>query len=163
MGQEPNLELESTPSRVATPGAPRRWSPDRPGEIKTPADMRWGGAFGRPGPDTGWALKLIRQADWDRSSRVKEIEQVLTAFVGARASMFGRAPTPLDVEVGLLLFGLRPDDVPPAVAKRLADERNVWLDKAAHEHSKGSQWVTSIDNETMVASPDRIRTVLAQS
>ena len=165
MGQEPNIELGASdaPKATAKPGVPRRWSPDRPAEIKSPADMRWGGAFGRPGPDTGWAIKLIRDCDWDRSERGAESERVLAAVVGARASMFGRAPTPQDVEVGLLLMGLRPDDVPPVVGKRLAEERNVWLDKSAHEHSKGSAFLASLDPALVSASPDRVRTILATS
>ena len=165
MGQEPNIELSrgDAPKAVAGPGTPRRWSQNRPGEIKHPDDMRWGGAFGRPGPDTGWSLKLIRSADYDRSERAKETESVLATFVGARASMFGRAPTPEDVEIGLLLLGLRADEVPPSVAKRLSDERNGWLDASAHEHSKGSGFVGSVDSSMMAASADRVRSLLAAS
>ena len=165
MGQEPNIELDSSdaPRQVAAPGAPRRWKPTRPGEITSPAEMRWGGAFGRPGPDTGWAMKLIRSTDWDRADRSSEAEAVLATFVGARASLFGRAPTPHDVEVGLILLGLRPDEVPPAVAKRLTAERNRWLDKAAHEHTKGAAFVGSLDPSLVAASPDRVRTLLATS
>lgn len=165
MGQEPNIELDRSdaPRRVAGPGAPRRWSQNRPGEITGPEDMRWGGAFGRPGPDTGWALKIIREISWDRSNRPAETEAVLATFVGARASRFGRGPTVHDVEIGLLLMGLRPDEVPPAVAKRLAEERDRWLDLSAHEHSKGAGFVASLDPDLVAASPDRVRTLLATS
>ncbi len=165
MGQEPNIELDHSdaPRAVGMPGAPRRWKPTRPGEISSPDEMRWGGAFGRPGPDTGWAIKLIRSSEWDRTSRSSESEAVLATFVGARASLFGRAPTNNDVEVGLLLMGFRPDEVPPAVVKRLVAERHQWLDKSAHEHNKGAAFVGSIDPALMAASPDRVRTRLAAS
>ena len=165
MGQEPNIELERSdaPRETPGPGVPRRWKPTRPGEINSPSEMRWGGAFGRPGPDTGWALKLIRAAEWDRSERGPEAEAVLATVVAARASLFGRAPTMGDVEVGLILMGLRPEDVPPVVAKRLADERSRWLDISAHEHSKGAAFVGSLDPALLAASPNRIRTILATS
>ncbi len=165
MGQEPNIELDRSdaPRQTLAPAAPRRWKPTRPGEINSPGEMRWGGAFGRPGPDTGWALKLIRETVWDRSDRGNESEAVLATLVGARASMFGRAPTMQDVEVGLILMGLRPDEVPPAVAKRLGDERNRWLDVSAHEHSKGAAYVASLDPTLLAASPDRVRTLLVTS
>lgn len=165
MGQEPNIELERSDAPRATPGpgAPGRWKPTRPGEINSPSEMRWGGAFGRPGPDPGWALKLIRDTAWNRSERGTEAEAVLATLVAARASLFGRGPTMHDVEVGLILMGLRPQEVPPAVAKRLADERNRWLDISAHEHFKGAAFVGSLDPVLLAASPDRIRTLLATS
>ena len=65
MGQQPNIELEiaDLPRPTARPAPARRWSPSRPGEMNTPEDVPWGGAFGTTGPDTGYALSLVGQRD----------------------------------------------------------------------------------------------------
>ena len=67
----------------------------------------------------------------------------------ARASLYGRAPVPQDIEVALVLLGLRPHQLPPDLADRLALERRAWLDQAAHEKAKGTP-----------SSPPSIRPVL---
>ena len=72
--------------------------------ITAPDQVPRGGAFGTPGPDTGFACRLIRAADLpDRS---EELEQVLAALMAARASHFGRAPTVEDLEVAKLVCGI---------------------------------------------------------
>lgn len=159
MGQQPNIELEAAdlPREGTERAAERRWRPSRPGEISSPADVPSSAAFGRPGPDTGWALHLIRRADYDGGTRHREIEPVLTAVVGARAAHFGRAPIPHDVEVGLTLLGLRDDEMYSDTLERLAAARNRWLDAAAHEVSKGATAIGQIPEELLSATADRIR------
>ncbi|MDH3307160.1 MAG: hypothetical protein OEO77_06550 [Acidimicrobiia bacterium] len=163
MGQQPNIELDGAdaPRTTLQPGVPDRWKPDRPGEINSPEDMRWGGAFGRPGPDTGWAIRLIRRAEYDRSNRPKETDKMLGAVVGARASLIGRAPTPGDVEVALTLMGLRPDGLPSPVVAELSGARERWLDASAHEHTRGAGFVASIPTERLLATPAELRVLLA--
>ena len=65
MGQQPNIELEMAdlPRPTEHPGAPRRWSPTRVGELGRPADVPHGGRFGNPGPDAGYALILLKDRD----------------------------------------------------------------------------------------------------
>ncbi len=163
MGQEPNIELTAgdVPRQTAEPGAPARWVNERPGAITSPGDQPWGGSFGRPGPDTGWALRLIGRAEWDRSHRPKEIEAVLMAIVGARASHYGRAPVPQDVEVGLLLLGLRSEGLGEATVESLVHRRERALDHAAHEHSKGSGLLDDISLDHLSATPAELRSLLA--
>ena len=163
MGQEPNIELTSAdaPRRTAEPGAPGRWVNERPGAITSPDQQPWGGTFGRPGPDTGWARRLITRADFDRSHRVKETESVLAALVGARASHYGRAPVPQDVEVGLTLLGLRSAGLPEETVESLRSRREHALDHAAHEHSKGAGLLDEIPLAHLAATPEELLALLA--
>jgi hypothetical protein len=164
MGQQPNIELDRSdlPRSVPVPEAPRRWSPARPGEIGGPEEMpRDPMHFGRPGPDTGWALRLIGRADFDRSRRADEIEAVLATLVGARASMYGRAPVPEDVEVGLLVLGLRPEGLDARVVGRLAEIREGALDHAAHEKSRGAALLAAVPRDIIAGKPAAMRSWLS--
>lgn len=114
MGQQPNiqLELEDLPRRVAHPGPARRWSARRPGDLTVPEEVPWGGAFGTPGPDTGYALRLLADRPWALApgeSRT-DAERLAAALMAARASRLGRAPVAGDAEVAESLLGLRPGD-----------------------------------------------------
>ena len=96
MGQQPNIELRAAerPVEDLERAAERRWTPRRPGEITSPSDMPSGGSFGRPGPDTGWGLRMIRAVSFDRGRRPRDLENLLCALVGARASHARRGPGP---------------------------------------------------------------------
>ena len=127
MGQQPNVEIDPSdlPRPVPDTDPPRRWRPTRPGVIVSPDQMPWGGAFGTPGPDTGYGMKLVREADLPE--RTDGLESVLAALMAARASLFGRAPVIEDLEVAKLLAGLG-EGLPPD----LADRRRV--QPAQHDH-----------------------------
>lgn len=109
MGREPNIRLgfEDRPRATPEPGVPRRWSPRRPGEIESPEEMPWGGAFGTPGPDPGFAYRIVGSFDLpgDESHR-PDVEAVLVAVVTARASAMGRAPSASDVVTAIDLLEL---------------------------------------------------------
>ena len=160
MGQQPNIELSASdlPRTVLEPGAARRADSGRPGEITTPADAVAGGAFGRPGPDTGWVLRLIRAADFDRSDR--GIEAVVASVAAARAAANGRGPAPDDIEVALILLGLRPDGIPPEIVAQLGAARSNWLSKAAHERVKGQSFLSHLSPGLLSADPERVRHLL---
>ncbi len=158
VAQEPNIELDGAvlPRQDLSTAAPRRWSPHRPGELGAPEEVPWGGAFGRPGPDTGWVLRLIRRAEFDRGDRPDELEELVANVAAARASLYGRAPVPQDIEVALVLLGLRPHQLPPDLADRLALERRAWLDQAAHEKAKGAAFMASIDPSVLRSTPEEV-------
>lgn len=162
MGQQPNIEhdLGDAPKDEAEPGSPRRWKPGRPGELSSPADVAWGGKFGRPGPDTGFVLKLIKRAEFDRGDRAKVTDAVAATVAGARASLFGRAPTATDVEVALVLMGLRTDGLPADKAAALKKRRIDALDHAAHEMRKGSSFLEHVPVAHLEATPDKLRAML---
>ena len=152
MGQQPNVDVDSSdlPRLIPDTDPPRRWRPTRPGVIVRPEQMPWGGAFGTPGPDTGWALKLVRAAELpDRS---EGLEFVLAALMAARASHFGRAPLPEDLEVAMILAGFG-DGVPADFVER----RERWIEATSHERSPGRAAVADIDPDLLELKPEWIK------
>ena len=126
MGQEPNMPLgvEDLPRPTPKPGIPRRWSPDRPGEVGSPAEMPWGGSFGTPGPDTGYAIRIVRSRSLPGGEALRgDVEAAVVAVMAARASAIGRAPTASDADVALDLLGLT-DDVAADALKGIARDRS---------------------------------------
>lgn len=162
MGQEPNIEIDWAERPHAEPERPpeRRWVPSRPGEITAPEDMPDGPRFGHPGPDTGYGLLLLRMADYDREAAGPYSEDVLVLIIGARASHYGRAPTPEDVEVALVLLGLHTDGVEPATLQHLAARREAWLHAAAHELPRGETALSEIPLDLLLETPINLRTRL---
>ena len=160
MGQQPNIELRAAerPVEDLERAAERRWTPRRPGEITSPSDMPSGGSFGRPGPDTGWGLRMIRAASFDRGRRPRDLENLLCALVGARASQARRGPTRQDVEVALSLVGLYEEhDDDGGSADRLAECRESWLDAVALEPWPGRTALASIPADLLMDTPQGVR------
>ena len=151
MGQQPNVEipLSDQPRLVPEPDPPRRWRPTRPGVITAPDQVPKGGSFGRPGPDTGYALRLIRASGIDLSAAQ---EQVVAALMGARTSILGRAPTSGDLAVALVVAGIG-DGLPAHVVERGA----AWADATAHEASPGQVAVGAVDPDLLILTPDEVR------
>ena len=160
MGQQPNIELVASdlPLVSLEPGTARRDMAGRPGEITTPEEAVSGGAFGRPGPDTGWVLRIIKAAEFDRSE--VGIEAVVASVAAARASHNGRGPSSSDVEVALILLGLRPEGIPDEVVGQLSAARAKWLRKAAHEQVKGRSFLAQLSPGLLSADPERVRHLL---
>lgn len=131
MAQQPNVEI--APEQMPTPGlepTPARRNPIRPGQILAPEDKPEGPAFGWPGPDTGFALRIIEHAEVAQDD--ERLQRVLAALMGARAAHFGRAPTAGDLQAALRLVGLageRSDD--------LDARRERWLAALSHERTPG--------------------------
>jgi hypothetical protein len=99
LGQQPNvpLRIEDLPRPSHHPPPARRWSPQRPGDLLSPEESRWGGAYATPGPDSGFAYSLLaRRAAGERDD---DTIAALATLVMARASHFGRAPVPMDAVV----------------------------------------------------------------
>ena len=160
MGQQPNIELLAgdRPKGKLQRGAERRWAPRRPGEITSPADMPSGGSFGRPGPDTGWGLQMIRGAVFDRGRRPGDVESLLSALVAARASRARRGPTWEDVDVALSLLGLHEDyGVTGEAVDRMGRTRERWLDALAHDPWPGRSALATIPGDLLDDEPARVR------
>lgn len=142
MGQEPNIPIgfEDLPRPTPKPSPPQRWSPTRPGEVTSPDDMPWGGSFGTPGPDIGFAIRIARTrglpGDPDRAA---DVEAAVVAVMAARASAVGRAPTNPDFDVALRLLGL---DSESGLAA---------LDGIAHDRSRLRRLVAAIPRDQLVA------------
>ena len=144
MGQQQNIPitLADLPGATAKPAAPRPWRPDRPGDITSPQQMPWGGAFGTPGPDTGYALRLIRRRGLELEPGIRrDVEAAILAIASARASALGRAPVPDDIDVAMDLLGL--DD--SAAVSRFAG--------IAHDNARLRGLVEAVPLETLMAPP----------
>ncbi len=151
MAQPPNIEIELADLPPAEPEPePSRWTQNRPGEITSPAEAVWGGPFGHPGPDSGYALKLVDLVDFDRSDG-DELDRVVAAVAAARAAVIGRGPTLRDVEAALTILGLRPDGLPDDVVEKLSERRRQALHHAAHERDKGRWLLEQIPNDLLTA------------
>lgn len=147
MAQQPNVEL--TPKdlpKVALEPAPARRPVKRPGLITTPAEKPDGPAFGTPGPDTGWALRVISQSDVPEDT--PRLRKVLAALMGARSAHFGRAPTHSDLMVALELVGLGVEGSP-----ELDEHRERWMEAVSHEKSPGRTAVAEA-GEALYAKQD---------
>jgi hypothetical protein len=115
--------------------------------------MPWGGAFGTPGPDTGYAKKLIAEAELPPGPAV--LPEVLLALMAARASMYGRAPIIEDLEVAREILGLVEEAPSP-----LRERGQRWLEAAHHEKVPGRQALSEVDGEVLRAKPAEARRLL---
>ncbi len=161
MGQQPNIELEISdlPRPRPTTAPARAWRPQRPGELNAPGDVPWGGAFGTTGPDTGYALRLLRNrelalaAGEDRHNA----DAAIVALAGARASHFGRAPTARDVDVAAMILGFVPEGMPKDLIDDLARDRKRWLANLGHDPAKARHLVSSVPIGNLAARLEDLR------
>lgn len=166
MGQEPNIKIdaEDQPQVGLQPAAPSRWKADRPGDLTTPQQVPWGGPFGTPGPDTGYALKLAAGADFDLESGEDRgnVEKAIVLVMAARASRFGRAPTSEDLSIAMLILGLAgPEQVPDVTKVKLTRDRRYWAPRAAASSGSARSLVSLIPPEMLEASLEDVRHRLA--
>lgn len=115
--------------------------------------MPSGDGFGTPGPDAGFAKTLINRADIRNGT--PELEAVLSALMVARASSFGRAPTPRDLEVATVLCGVG-INAPDWVNER----REHWMHAIAHDKPKGKTAVSEVDRDLLRKEPHEVRSAL---
>ena len=166
MGQEPTIEipLEDLPRPTAEPAPARRWKPSRPGDLLAPADVPWGGAFGTPGPGTGYALKLASGASYELEAGESRanVESVLLLIMSARASWFGKAPSSDDLAWSLMVLGLdRQEEIPQAVMARLAESRRYWAPRVAHSNAAARRLSARLAPELFARSVVDLRHQLA--
>ena len=128
----------------------------RPGVITSPDQVPHGDGYGNPGPDTGWAYRLIDAADVDSLS--DPLRKVLATLMGARAGSFGRAPTTEDLDVALLLCGIG-----EALPKTLAERRRRWEDAAAHDKPPGRTALAEVGMDLLRHKPAEVRLRVSRS
>jgi len=113
----------------------RHWWASRPGDFaqRRPTQPR-GRWFGTPGPDLGYALRLVHGfADRIRLQPGEDLEDAMAVVAGLamrRAALFGRAPVVHDVRRALEIWGLL-DEQPPA---ELVERRRRLFAGAAHDY-----------------------------
>lgn len=155
MATQPNIELDpdDLPRAPLPPAPARRWTPEvKPGVVTVPGDVPRGPVFGTPGPDTGWALRIIRLVEGDVPAPLRTL---LAALMSARAAAFGRAPIREDLEVAKILCGLG-DGLP----EHLSERRRRWLAELRHESRKGGRALAEVGDDLLL-SPDELRRAVA--
>jgi hypothetical protein len=152
VAQQPNIELDPSdlPRAALEPAPARPWKlSSKPGVIAAPSDVPTGKGYGTPGPDTGWALTIIRRLE---GAMDPDLESILAALMGARAALFGRAPVPADLEAAKVLSGMG-----PGLPSELTERLGRWLDAVPHERSKGRTAVADVSSELLRKAPDELR------
>lgn len=166
MGQEPRIEIaaEDRPRAVPEPAPARRWSASRPGDIHAPDDVPWGGGFHTPGPDTGYAHKLVADADLqlDEGESRDNVESVLVLIMSARASLFGKAPSSDDLDFALIMTGLGGrEGLPDAVLGQLVERRRYWAPRVANSKGQARAMVGRLEPDMLRLSVEDLRHRLA--
>lgn len=160
MGQQPNIRLgiQDLPRPEAHPAAPRRWSPRRPGELGSPDEVPWGGAFGTPGPDAGYAMTVLASRDIPAAEGEDshDVAAALAALMAARASHFGRAPVAADADVAEVLLGYRSDGLGEGTRERLAALRRRLLPGFGHAKHRSRDLVAAFAREVLTAPPAEV-------
>lgn len=165
MGQQPNIEIPLSDLPVATPqpAAARRWSPSRPGELGDPRTVPWGGAYGTPGPDAGYARSLAagREMALVPGERRSDAEVATAALATARASFFGRAPVIGDIDVAVVILCYDRSGIPAAVADRIAAARGEWVTDIARKPQHVASLVRAVPLDLLTAGIDEVRAAVA--
>jgi len=154
VGQQPNIHLEHAdlPRPTDHPGTPRRWSPGRVGEVAAPADVPVGGRFGNPGPDAGYALKLLdgRSLATGRGEHRRDAVAAVAAVMSARAAAFGRAPVTGDADVAEVILGYGGPGAGPNAGRATA------VAGLAHHPAASRSLVAAVDRTALVAPLEEV-------
>jgi hypothetical protein len=102
------------------PWAPAPWFADRPGELDGPQPH--GPRLGYPGPDQGYALRLVRHFEGKLVLTPGEHEEDAIAgcveVANKRASLFRRAPVIHDLSMAFMIWGFLAEADPELVRLR---------------------------------------------
>jgi hypothetical protein len=129
---------------------PGAWTTARPAELTSPTAYR-GRRVGTPGPDAGFALRLVRRFEHQLMLGEGESEHdvmVGCALIAARrAALFGRAPCIYDVQFALALWGflVAPGDLVPA--------RRAAFASVSHDYVTQRALVDAIPEPALRLSP----------
>ena len=138
---------------------PERFHATRPAEIRRGVQPR-GAAFGQPGPNLGYGLKLAgRFKDRLRVERDEILDDVVAGCfaVGTkRASFFSRAPTIYDFEHAYALWGFL-DGAP----RELVEFRRSLFQGASHHYWDQRAIADRVPDETLRLSPAQVKERLA--
>jgi hypothetical protein len=141
----PNSLAQQPRRGLALPPA-GSWLPDRPAEVQV--EQPTGPQLGRPGPDLGYALRLVRLFD-DRLQVNAPLsrDDVVTGCIGvamARAAVFGRAPVVHDLDIAFRIWGFLGDA--PA---ELVDARTPLFESVSHHYNDQRAIVDRVPETTL--------------
>jgi len=158
MAQQPNIEipLVHVPRKPLSSPAPRGWSTDdHPGVSDYPDARPFGGTFGTPAPDAGYAYRIIRHFE---KALPDALVDVLASLITARASLYGRAPIPEDLEVARFLCGMFEQAPRELIIRRIR-----WMKATRRESSKGRTAVSEVELALLAENPARVKLAVALS
>jgi len=161
MGQQPNVEIQLAhlPRPTPEPGPARAWRANRPSDIAHPDLFPWGGDFGTPASDAGYALSILAGIDLplEADESRPNVEWLLAHLMFARASWFGRSPNPQDAEVAMLIAGLVGREVPAGVRARTTVARRYWAPRVAAKPAEARRMIKSVSGEDLKADVGPLR------
>lgn len=138
--------------RLQVPGS---WTADRPAEGR-PAARPTGRGFGSPGPDQGYALKLVRRLRPElhlvAGEAVEDVEDGLALLAARRAALFGRAPCIHDLRLAAALWGYTDPDAPG----ELVAARRHTFSGVSHSYVVQRALVDSVPEETLRLTPAQV-------
>jgi len=160
VGQQPNIELEiaDLPRPSPKPDPARAWVPGRPGELGGPEDAQFGAGFGTTGPDSGYALTLVKAREFEPADgeHRSNTDVALAAVASARAALFGRAPIGKDVDLALVLLGL--DAATPEEMRRdMGESRKRWFAAVSHHPGRLHGFIASLEREVLRLTAEEAR------
>ena len=127
--------------------ASREWRADRPGDLPDGVQPT-GPLFGSPGPNVGYALRLVHRASGDfqlePGERRDDAEAAVAAVAMKRASAFGRAPVIRDIELAATLLGYYGGADPDTLAWRVDTVAG-----AHHEYGRCRAVADAVDVEQL--------------
>ena len=136
---------------------PSGWSPDRPGEVS--GFQPRGDRLGRPGPDQGFAIKIVNSLRSSLHLQPGEnLDDVTRGCLGValrRASMFSRAPLVHDVTIAFTVWGYTIED-PPADLVELRMPMFEGLRHTAHHYSESRMVADQVPDATLLMSPAQV-------
>ncbi|HSL57186.1 MAG TPA: hypothetical protein VK866_05035 [Acidimicrobiales bacterium] len=145
-------------SYLSPPRRPASWTADRPADVVDDGQPS-GDRFGSPGPDLGYALRLVHQFD-DRlvlaeGEHRADVVAGCVALAMKRSSIFGRAPVIHDLTVAFTIWGFL-DEAP---AELVELRRPLFAEVAhAHHYVERREIVDRVPDEVLRQSPAAVAT-----
>lgn len=141
----PRNEPTLSPGVVLPPA--REWRADRPGDLPDGVQPH-GALFGSPGPNVGYALRLVHRIGAELLLAPGEdrhdAEAVVAAVAMKRAASYGRGPIAADVERAATLLGYRGGADAETIARRVDAVQG-----AHHEYARCRAVADQVDLERL--------------
>lgn len=143
------------------------WAPVRPGDFSdrdAQPDVD-AGRVGAPGPDQGYALKLVGllrdELQLAEGEDLRDAETAIVAIACKRAALFGRAPVIHDLRIAASVWGLL-DVVAPAELVAERTKRFESIRHTAHHYPELRAVVDAVPAETLRMTPDEVTAARAR-
>jgi hypothetical protein len=147
-----------TARRLSVPGG---WVADRPADLAGP-NRPTGARHGTPGPDQGFALRLVhRFEDRLQLTPAESKEDVLygaAVLASKRAGLLGRAPCVYDLDAVFGLFGF----LVPAPPPDLVAERRHLFASASRDYVAQRSLVDAVPDATLLLAPEELAARLGE-